>query len=60
MHESALPSDGDSRIWPGKHLPQRRFSEITRSRKSAFLARARTMRERLGTAAFEQAFCDFR
>jgi hypothetical protein len=59
MHENALPSDHDSRIWPGAHLPQRRFSDITRSQKTALLAQASAMRERLGPAAFDQAFCNF-
>jgi hypothetical protein len=59
MHENALPSDVDSRIWPGAHLPQRRFSDITRPQKSALLAQARAMRERVGAAAFDQAFCNF-
>jgi len=59
MHENALPSDGDSRIWPGAHLPQQRFSDITRSQKNALLSQARTMRERVGAAAFDQAFCNF-
>ncbi|HEY9024267.1 MAG TPA: hypothetical protein VIP05_08200 [Burkholderiaceae bacterium] len=59
LHAKALPSDGDSRIWPGAHLPQRRFSEITRSQRNALLAQARAMRERVGQVAFDQAFCNF-